>query len=100
MGITTHWVIHRDHPTTDGAGRVKKDPWRGDDRGVDTLRTMPSSPAPGGRGRRPADRPPITPTGIVDAALDAGSLYHQTSHRGLAPLVARLAASTIRGKSA
>lgn len=33
------------------------------------MRAMPSSPAPGGRGRRPADRPPITPTGIVDAAL-------------------------------
>ena len=30
--------------------------------------------------------------------LDAGSLYHDTSHRGLAPLVARLAASTLTNR--
>jgi fatty acid desaturase len=30
-------------------------------------------------------------------ALESGSLYHQSSHRGLAPLVARLAASSWRG---
>jgi fatty acid desaturase len=29
--------------------------------------------------------------------LDTGSVYHESSHRGLAPLVRRLAASTWRG---
>ena len=31
-------------------------------------------------------------------ALDAQSIYHQSSHRGLSPLVARLAASSWRGR--
>ena len=31
-------------------------------------------------------------------ALDAGSIYHKASHRGLSPLVARLAASSLTNR--
>jgi fatty acid desaturase len=34
------------------------------------------------------------------AALERDSIYHESSHRGLSPLVARLARSSLRGRAA